>query len=73
MANKIIIHVGDDITDEMACRYVAGVIHQGRQSNGGTAYCYVAEFYDGTIVLSDRTQTTDTFRVRKAKVIQNDL
>ena len=70
MRNRIIINIRDETTDEKALGCVLRVVKEGRLSDDGNCYCYVAECSDGMMVTANRTQTSDVFNVWKGKVIE---
>lgn len=68
MANDILIHKSDAISDYDALLYIQSVIRNGRISNDGKCYCYVTEFKDGVIVYADKKKV-DIFTVTKRRVV----
>ena len=59
--DKIIIENQTDKPMIDILGYVAGVISQGRISNGGKQYCYATRFKENIIVWTDLNKKSDRF------------
>ena len=63
--NKIIIENQTDKPMIEVLGYVAGVISQGRISNGGKQYCYATRFRENIMVVTDLNKRSDRFVIYK--------
>ena len=69
--SRIIINFDDDIMPADAMAAVQTVIHRGRVSAEGEAYCYATAFRGGTlagvVVVAEQRKASDSFRVFREK------
>lgn len=68
---KIIIRVYDGIPVSEAILMVHRVIHEGRISNDGKAYCYLTAFNGGDITVgaTNNSESSDTFKIYKRRYV----